>query len=72
MSKFVSEKLIIIIIGQIFERYMISANGISRIDVYIDKNGQIHRKAIATFTEEELYNLKNFGDLIAIDPTSTQ
>ena len=51
------------------ENYMISTDGIARFDEYLGEDGLIHRKAVATFTKEEIYNLEKFGDFIAIDPT---
>lgn len=42
--------------------YMLNIHGILL-------NNTIYRRAIATFTEDELNSLNNYGDLISIDPT---
>jgi hypothetical protein len=35
------------------------------------RDGVIARTAVATFTQEEMQNLTDFGDIVAIDPTFT-
>ena len=38
-------------------------------DHHQTKDGIIRRKAVATFTREEIENLSKFGDFLSIDPT---
>lgn len=51
------------------KEFMYSIDGVVRFDQYRDKYGYMHRKAVATFTRQELENLRDFGDFIAVDPT---
>ena len=44
-------------------------DGLSIIKPPDEMLGKYYRRAIATFTKEELIILQNFGDLIGIDPT---
>ena len=48
---------------------MTNDGGISFVMPPIKINNTYYRRAIATFTKDELDNLRNFGDLISIDPT---
>lgn len=44
-------------------------NGITLFDEYLSEDGILHRKDAMNFMNEDIYNLENFGDYIAIDPT---
>ena len=44
-------------------------NGLSIIKPPDQICGNFYRRAIATFTKDELINLQNYGDLVGIDPT---
>ena len=48
---------------------MILLNGITRFDEYLSEDGILHRKDAMNIMNEDIYNLENFGDYIAIDPT---
>lgn len=54
---------------QSLEEKIKAENGIYFIKPENEIKYTIFRRAIATFTENESINLKNFGDLISIDPT---
>lgn len=51
------------------DKKMKDENGLSIIKPPDQICGNFYRRAIATFTKDELINLQNYGDLVGIDPT---
>lgn len=51
------------------EKKMSDEEGISYVMKPIEIGNTIYRRAIATFSKNELVNLQKYGDLISIDPT---
>lgn len=54
---------------QALEEKMKFEKGLSFIKPESELNSTIYKRAIATFTKDELNSLNNYGDLIIIDPT---